>query len=235
MARIARIIIPNQVYLVTHGCARRGDIFASDDDRRLYLEWLAYYAEKYKMDVLAYCLMPNHVHLLVAGRRANSLAQAIGRTHMRYSRHANGQKRAEGSLWADRFASTLIEGRLVPDAARYVEQNPVRARLEKKAEKFRWSSARARVLDKKDPVLSPFPVKVKNWGGWLREDPDDEVEEMIRRNMYTGRPTGSAAFLERLEKKLGRSLVPQKRGPKPKAAKTPKAAPRKAPAKKKSK
>jgi putative transposase len=234
MARIARIILPNQVYLVTHRADKRGKVFFSEDDRRQYLEWLKHYADEYKTEIWAYCLMPDQVQLLVVGRRKNSLAQTIGRTHMRYSRHVNSNRGWEGSLWADRFSSTLIQDSIVAHAARFVECNPVREKLEKKAEKHRWSSARAHALGKKDSVLCagrPFPGKIRNWAAWLKDDPDPVVEAKLARNMTTGRPTGTDEWLARLEKKLGLPLVLRKRGPKPKAARPAKAA--KKPARKK--
>ena len=237
MARIARIILPNQVYLVTHRAGPRGKLFFSDDDRRQYLEWLRLYADEYKMEVWAYCLLKDQVQLLVVGRRKDSLAQAIGRTHMRYSRRVNSSRGWEGSLWADRFSSTLVQDTLVTQAARFVETSPVHDKIEKKAEKFPWSSARAHALGKKDPVLEPsrpLPGRIRNWAVWLKDELNPDVEAKLLRNMTTGRPTGADEWLAKLEKKLGIPLVLRKRGPKPKPAVAPRPAkPRKKPARRK--
>lgn len=233
MARIARIIIPKQVYLVSHASPRRGGIFPGDDDRRLYLEYLAHYAKEYRMDVLAYVLLQDRVLLLVVGHRDNSLAQAIGRTHMRYARNMNGKRGSAGTLWADRFASTLLQDTMVADAVKFIEQSPWRARLEKAPGPYRWSSAAARTAGRKDPLLAPLPVTIPHLRKWMAEPLEAAVGEQFRRNLSTGRPTGTVEYLRKLEKRLGRKLLPERRGPKPKAAGVAAAKPAPAPPKRK--
>ena len=131
--------------------------------------------------------------------------------------------RSAGTLWADRFASTLLQDTTLADAVKYVEQAPWRARLEKAPGAYRWSSAAARAAGRKDPLLTPLPVRIPQLRKWMAEPLDPAVAEQFRRNLATGRPTGTVEYLRKLEKRLGRKLLPERRGPKPKAADKPSA------------
>jgi len=229
MARFARVLVPGFPYHVTHRGNRGDDVFFSDDDRRTYLAWLRQYAAEFALEIWAYCLMSNHVHLLAVPRHPDSLAMAVGRTHMRYARRVNREHGWSGHLWANRFHSTPLDGAHLWMAAKYIETNPVRAGVVRRAEQYAWSSARAHAGvgvrrargAAADPLLSPRrpfpdPDRVGNWSAWLAAGPQDEVVRAIRVNTSTGRPCGSARFVARLERRLGRTLAPQKRGPKPK-------------------
>ena len=218
MARFARVIVPGCAYHVTYRGNRGEDVFLSVEDRLVYRELLGQYADNYGMHILAYCLMTNHVHLLVMGKRSDSLANAIGRTNMRYARWVNGRHDWKGHLWASRYFSTPLDEEHLWTAVRYVELNPVRAGLVPKAEAYRWSSAPAHAFGAWDPLLSPsrpFPGPINDWSAWLVEGLDESTLKRIRRNTRTGRPTGSKSFTDQLERLLGRSLRPSRRGPKP--------------------
>lgn len=195
-------------------------MFFSPADRKLYLTWLADYADKYDLEIWAYCLMTNHVHLLVVGHQPDSLAQAIGRTHGRYAQWQNKRRRWSGHFWASRFYSTPLDERHLWAAIKYVELNPVRSGIVENAENYDWSSARSHATGLVDPLLSskrPFPGSVSNWSEWLKTGIEEESLERLRRNTSTGRPTGSDAFVAQLETHLGRILQKKKRGRKPTA------------------
>jgi putative transposase len=220
VARFARVIVPDFGYHVTHRGNHREDIFFSPHDRQTYMLWLAHYAKRHAMDIWAYCLMTNHVHLIVTGRRKDSLAGAIGRAHMRYARFINRRNGWTGHLWANRYFSTPLDEAHLWRAVKYVELNPVRAGMAGRAEEYEWSSAAAHCgLRGEDALLAaerPFPGLVEDWSAWLAGGLPDEHADAIRRNTYTGRPCGDESFVERVEKLLGRALRPNKRGRKPK-------------------
>ena len=159
--------------------------------------------------------MTNHVHLIVVGHQADSAARAIGSTHGRFAQRQNRLHGWSGHLWENRFFSTPLDERHLWAAVRYVEMNPVRAGIVSEPGAYEWSSARAHLDGRRDPLLSaarPFPGPVSDWSGWLASEPDTEQVETIRRNTSTGRPTGSASFVSQLERRLNRTLKPQKRG-----------------------
>ena len=221
MARLARVVVPGIPYHVTHRGNRRQDIFFSPADRQVYRAWLTEYGAEFGLEVWAYCLMSNHVHLLVVPRRGDSLARAIGQTHMRHARRINAAGGWSGHLWEHRFFSTALDDGHLWAAARYIERNPVRAGLVAQAEDYPWSSARGHVLGERDPLLSPcrpFPNEreVGDWAAWLAATPDERMEDVIRRNTRTGRPCGSESFVSGIGQLLGRVLTLQKRGRKPK-------------------
>lgn len=218
MPRIARVAPPGCAFHVTHRGNRRTPVFFQAGDERRYLEILRENATKWRLAIWSYCLMPNHVHLLVCGENSDSLARGIGNAHRRYARMVNRRAGWTGHLWANRFFSTPLDERHLWAAVRYVETNPVRAGLVKDAESFPWSSACAHVGGREDPVLSdgrPFPGDVEDWSGWLKGHEDPAVIQSLRRNTAAGRPSGSPQFVESLETRLGRRLAARSRGGQP--------------------
>lgn len=170
------------------------------------------------MEVWAYCLMTNHIHLLVVAGRSDSLATAIGRTHGRFAQWQNKRNRWSGHLWANRFYSSPLDEQHLWTAVKYIERNPVRAGMVARAEDYEWSSARSHAFGRGDTLLSPsrpFPGAIDDWGTWLSIEPQADRVELLRKNTSTGRPTGSDSFTASIEKLLGRALRPRKRGQKP--------------------
>ena len=121
------------------------DVFFVDDDRRVYLELLKEQADKYALEVIGYCLMSNHVHIVAIPHAEDSLAKAIGRTHFRYAQYINRFHRRSGHLWQGRFYSCALDERHFWLAMKYIELNPVRARLCRAAWRYAWSSAAGHV------------------------------------------------------------------------------------------
>jgi putative transposase len=219
MARFARVVHPECPYHVVHRGNRRLSIFPRPTDRDTYKHWLAEYSRRYRLEIWAYCLMPNHVHLVVVGRDRSSLARTIGNAHRQYAAHLNRAMNWTGHLWENRYFSTPLDERHLWAAVRYVENNPVRARLVDRAENFSGSSAVPHVLGLRDRLLSPrrpFPGSIENWSEWLAlgldDDLDSEPIREIRANSRTGRPTGDSAFIRSLEEQLGRQLERGKPG-----------------------
>jgi putative transposase len=227
MARLARIVAAGVPHHVTQRGNRRQDVFFGEDDFATYMALLAEGCRAAEVAVWAYCLMPNHVHLILVPRDEDGLRAALGETHRRYTRHVNRREDWRGYLWQGRFASVPMDAAHVLAAARYVELNPVRAGLAKRARDWRWSSARAHLAGKDDALVQVKPLLdlVPDWPALLRQGLGDDERDAIRAGERTGRPLGSPAFVARLEKRLGRVLARQKPGPKPK--RTSKAPPKK--------
>jgi len=213
MARIARIVVPGCPFHLTHRGNHREQIFFNDDDRRCYLGLLARYARRFEMDLWAYCLMSNHVHLIVLGQKPDSLAKAVGNAHREYSRLINRRNSWTGHLWANRFYSTALDELHLWYAVRYVEANPLRAGLVPHAVDYRWSSARAHAGLGSNHRLAPdrpFPGSIADWATWLDVGQDQPAYDELRKSTSTGRPTGSPEFKRRIEKQIGRSFQPKR-------------------------
>ena len=160
--------------------------------------------------------MPHHVHLIVVPKTEDGLRRAIGEAHRRYTRRVNFREQWRGHLWQGRFASFVLDEPYLLACARYVELNPVRARLTTAPSKYRWSSASAHIKRKDDCLVKVGPLLglAKNWRRLLTSAATEEQIKAFREHERTGRPMGDEAFQKRLEKKLGRVLRRQKPGPK---------------------
>lgn len=136
------MVVPGYPHHVTQRGVRSIPIFGNDDDRRAYLEVMAEQMSRFGVEVLAWCLMTNHTHLVAVPKDQVALARAIGEAHRRYTRMKNFTEGVRGYLFQGRFGSCVLDERHLLTAARYVELNPVHAGMTKKAEEYPWSSAR---------------------------------------------------------------------------------------------
>ena len=221
MARLARLVIPGLPHHVTQRGNRRQQTFFNDGDYAAYLDLMAEWCGEEGVEIWSYCLMPNHVHLIAVPKTAEGLRRAIGEAHRRYTRRINFREQWRGYLWQGRFASFVLDEPYLLAAARYVELNPVRAKLVQRARQWRWSSARAHLSGRDDRLVkvAPLLAMVGDWKAFLKSAIAEEELRDLREHGRTGRPLGSPAFLDRLESLLGRVLRPQKPGPKPKRRK----------------
>jgi len=221
MARLARVVAPGVPHHLTQRGNRRQDVFFSDADRRKFLSLLAEQCPECGLEIWAYCLMTNHVHLVAVPVSVDSLGRAMRRVNSQYAAYVNRRQGWSGYLWQGRFYSTPLDGPHFWSAVRYVERNPVRVGLVPRAEDYAWSSAAAHCGLTDDGLLRGDLEQadhVGNWRAWLLDE-DDAAVRMLRERTRTGRPCGPAEFVERLEKLLGRPLTPKKRGRKPKRKK----------------
>ena len=207
------------------------DVFFSDEDRRAYLDLLHEFGEHHGVGFWGYCLMSNHVHLIAVPKTEASLAKAIGRAHQAYTRRINFRENWRGYLWQGRFHSCPLDTRHAERALCYVENNPVRAGLVRRAEDWEWSSAAGHVGKESDRLTAavPFIEDPKAWRWLLRKGMAGEEKAALRERTRTGRPLGSPACVARLERRLHRVLKPRKSGrkpkpPKPRRGKAPKKA-----------
>jgi REP-associated tyrosine transposase len=216
MARLARIVAPGVPHHVTQRGNRRQVTFFCDEDYSAYIELIADWCARSAVAVWAYCLMPNHVHLIVVPGSEDGLRRAIGEAHRRYSRLINFRQRWRGHLWQGRFASYPMDERYLLAATRYVELTPVRAGLVKSPGAYPWSSAAAHLTGRDDALVRAAPLLdlVGDWVSFLAEGFSEADAEALRRHERTGRPLGGDDFLSRLELALGRSVHRGKPGPK---------------------
>lgn len=211
MPRIARIVIPGLAHHVTQRGNNRQDVFLTDADRVAYLQILKHQATKCRLEVLGYCLMTNHIHLVVVPQGDTALAQAVGRTHFTYAQRFNTDHGRSGHLWQGRFYSCAMEHGHELSALRYVEQNPVRAGLAGEAWRYPWSSAAAHtgqpdpsgMLDLKSWQSLSAGL---DWRAFLSERLPGEEYLDLRRQTMTGRPLGTVRFLAVTGKQLNRQL-----------------------------
>src|SRR5258705_3384069 len=217
MTRLARAGLPGMPDHLTQRGHRRQQTFFGSDDCLLYLALLAESGSRFSVDIWAYCLMPNHVHLIAVPDSEDGLRQAIGQAHHKYTTHVNAREGWRGHLWQGRFSSFPMDDRYSLAAARYVELNPIRANLAARAEDYPWSSARAHLLGRDDGLVkvAPLLARVPDWAAFLRAGMDPAVADEFRKHQSTGRPLGSDDFIGQLEDLLGRILRPRKPGPVP--------------------
>ena len=213
MARIARVVAPGYPHHVTQRGNRRQQTFFSGADYVSYLELLSEWTRKYSVEIWAYCLMPNHVHLIAVPETEDGLARSIGEAHRRYTRLINLREGWRGHLWQERFSSFPMDESYLLAAARYIEMNPVVSGLSAKPADYRWSSACAHMAGKDDRLVkvSPLLEIAGNWGEFLAY-PDESVTDRLRQHEKTGRPLGAVDFVGRLEERLSRMLHPKKAG-----------------------
>jgi putative transposase len=217
MARLARVVIPGHPHLVTQRGNGGARSFFGDDDYKLYRDLLASHCAAADVEVWAWCLMPNHVHLILVPSDADGLRRALSRVHRSYAGAIQARRRKTGHFWQGRFGAVAMDGAYLAAALRYVSLNPVRARLVDRARDWRWSSARAHLRGRNDGLTALAPVRARfpRFADLLASAPEDDLFDRLRAAESIGRPLGDDRFLSRLERRTGRILKPGKRGPKP--------------------
>jgi putative transposase len=216
MPRLARIVVPGLPHHVTQRGNRREAIFFEDGDQEIYCDLLAEQTLKAGVEVWAYCLMPNHVHLILVPSEPDALGRAVGETHRRYTNYINARGRWTGHLFQSRFASVTLDSKHLMHAVRYVSLNPVRAQLVSRAEDWRWSSVKAHLAGEDDALVTVRPVldRVGDFNQLLHPDGDQDFRG-LRDAESTGRPLGTPEFVAGLEAVLGRKIARRAPGRKP--------------------
>jgi len=215
MAREARLVIPGLPHHVVLRAKRGKALFFDDQDRRRYLDLLTGYAAAHCLQVWAWCLMPDHVHLVAVPKKARSLMAAIMPLQSHYSGYLRRTRKNRGVVWAGRFASCPLDKRHAWEAIRFVERNPLRAGLVLRPDRYPWSSAGGHAGLREDPLLAgglKVRGKGENWAKWLRAGEDAALVATIRACTRTGRPAGNETFIARLEKLTRRCLRAKKVG-----------------------
>ena len=218
MPRPSRAVFSGAPHHVTQRGNHRQCVFFADADHLAYLHWMREYAELHEVEVIAYCLMPNHVHLVLVPAAADSLARMLQQLHARYAQRINRERDWTGHLWQGRYFSSALDTTYFWAALRYVELNPVRAGMVERAEDYRWSSAGAHCGLYRDSALSHQSHwqrqldGIADWSTWLQEGCASPELELLRTNGAKSLPCGSDSFVESLEAATGRRLRARPRG-----------------------
>ena len=207
MARLPRVVVVDVAHHVTQRGNARQVLLANDPDRVAYLELLRRYSEFHRLCLLGYCLMSNHVHLIVVPRTAAALSQTLKQTHERYASYWNARQSSSGHVWQGRFYSCPLDDSRLWAGLRYVELNPVRAGMVSAAEEWPWSSATAHC----HPDVANEMLEMERWqtrwtaAGWREylaagESPTDLGA--LRQCTHTGRPLGTSEFVAAPNRRL---------------------------------
>lgn len=214
MARIARIVVPGLPHLLLQRGNRDLPVFFSTGDSLAYLELLRKSCHRAGTRILAWCLTPNSVRLLLVPAHADGLRAAVAEAHRRYTREINQRRHWRGHLWQERFQSFALGCERLTTAARYVEQTPQRLGLIRQAGAWRWSSAAAHLTRRDDRLTTPSPAldNPDQWRALLAESLPHDYIQTIEQHLANGRPWVDETTLTQLEARLGKPLRPGRRG-----------------------
>jgi putative transposase len=217
MARMPRLVVPGYPHHVTQRGNRRQQTFFCENDFRHYITLVFKSARQAQTEIWAYCLMPNHVHLVMVPSSEDGLRATLGEAHRHYTRHVNFRQNWRGHLWQERFHSFLMDEDYLLATVRYVERNPVAAKLCQHPGEWPWSSARAHLQGADDSlvIVKPMLDQVPDWEAYLASHTHNDKTELIRQHNRTGRPLGSARFIRTLELRTSKTFAPKRPGPKP--------------------
>ena len=223
MARRPRLVLPAVPLHIIQRGNNRGPCFACEADYLVYQSLLAKYAAETACQLHAYVLMTNHVHLLLSTGNRTGPSALMRRLGQHYVQYFNRRHRRSGTLWEGRFRSSLVENeQYLLICHRYIELNPVRARMVRDPADYPWSSYRANAFGADDPLVTPHLI----YTGLGSHDADrraayrhlfldtlsEELLAQIRRATNGNAPLGSAAFVDDMAKILGQAPRPQRRG-----------------------
>ena len=218
MPRKARFVAPGVPHHITQRGVRGQNVFFQEQDRESYLTWFGAKAQSLNVDVLAYCLMTNHVHHIVVPHSDNDLATLFKSVHVRYAYRINQRYGWTGHLWQERFFSSPLDEEYMWTAIRYVERNPVEAHMVEHAADYPWSSAASHCFGTFDPILTQSKSwrdvlsRQPDWFDWLSSSDSESKLNFLRNRTKRDFPCGSKEFLSGLEKLAVRSFEIKLRG-----------------------
>lgn len=223
MPRMARVVLPMYPHHVVQRGHNRQVVFAAPADYRRYLDTLYEFKTVYRVRLYAWCLMTNHVHLLLAPEDEKGLGKLMKRLGGRQTRYCNVLEGRSGTLWEGRYKSSVVQSDAYLFACcRYIELNPVRARMVMAAEEYPWSSCGERLgmeprsmLDDKRDALAvaaerhDHPFK---WRDYLRSSIPEGEWDLIRTAVQRGQLTGNERFTAEIAAIIGRRIERRGRG-----------------------
>jgi putative transposase len=216
MPRIARIVGAGYPHHIIQRGNNRERVFLDKEDYKKYLSLLETYSEEKETPILAYCLMPNHVHLLVRPSEDNGLAKMMQGITLCYTQYFNKKNDRTGRLWECRYHSTVVdEERYLWAVCRYIENNPLRARIVGKLEGYPYSSAKAHILGKQDSLLKEAlfdKSELVEYKKFIKTEESKQLQEEIRHKTRSGRPLGDEGFLGTFSEKMGCNLCFRPKG-----------------------
>ncbi len=223
MPRRARLVVPDiPLHIIQRGNNRQA-CFYSEDDYSVYLEWLKEYADQSGCSVHAYVLMTNHVHLLLTPQEKDSVGMLMKRLGQRYVQYINRRYERTGTLWEGRFRSCIAqEDNYLLHCQRYIELNPVRAKMVEHPSEYRWSSYRCNAQGKINKIVKPHfmydalgsseTIRQSNYRELFRIDLDPGLIDEIRKVTNGNFVLGNDRFKEEVGRMLNRRVTPGKAG-----------------------
>lgn len=205
-------MLPGVAHHVTQRGNNRQEVFFTGEDRAIYLKRLFGYCRHYRVKVLAYCLMPNHIHVVAVPEGEKGLAKVFGRLQSDYARYANLKVGGIGHLWQERFYSCPMDDAHTLRAMAYIERNPLRAGMIAKAGEFAWSSAAAHLRgydeqDRLDFRLWSTCYTPERWATALETGLEEELwRERLKEAGQRGLPIGDSEWVRQIELGCGRDL-----------------------------
>ena len=218
MARLSRFTVPGLPHHVTQRGNRRQALFAEPGDYALYRDLVAERCRADGVACWAYCLTPNHVHLVLTPADADALPRAAGEAHRRFTAFVNARARTTGHLFPARFASFAMDDAHLLNALRYLAFNPGRAGLADSPAGWPWSSVRAHLQRRDDALVQVGPAleRAPRFADLLELSLAEQAAlDGFENRSPNGRPLGAPDFIAMVEKRLGRRVRPRQRGRKP--------------------
>jgi len=216
LPRIARVVIPKIPYHITQRGNNKQDVFSDDSDRVRYLNLIYEYTDRYKVEILSYCLMINHIHFVMVPPKCDSLGLIFNQISRRYALYFNKKFDRIGHLWQDRYYSCPLDKDHLFEAIRYVENNPVKAGYVSSPKKYFWSSAKTHInpniVDELLADYTQYIDVIDDWEAYLNEKQNEQIISNIKMCTMNGRPSGNEMFIKELEYKTGRLLRKKPRG-----------------------
>ncbi len=221
MSRIARLVIPGLPHHITQRGNGRARVFFDDSDYITFRDLLAASCKAARVACWAFCLMPNHIHAILVPKDEDGLRAALAPVHRRYAGMINARRKKTGHFWQGRYGAAVMDENYLLAAFHYILRNPVEAGLATTPAKYKWSSAAAYLKGVEDGLTTTAPMfsRLPDMRSFLTREALGLDELIVRDDETIGRPRGDAKFIRALERKTGRDLMPEKRGPKPKNAK----------------
>lgn len=222
MSRTGRLVLPGYPHHVVHRGHNKQDVFGGPRDYGAYLATLHEFRRRYAVKLYAYCLMTNHVHLLLAPTHAAGIALLMKRVAGRYTRYYNRQSNRTGTLWEGRYRSSLVDrDQYLLACCRYIELNPVRAGIVADPSQYPWSSCRRRLEGAGEGHFDPDPCYVAlgetpderraSYAAYLESGSPVDQQQLIRESLQRGQPTAAAGVASQVSALLGKPIV--RRGP----------------------
>lgn len=223
MPRRARLVMPGVAWHVIQRGNNRSACFYTEDDCRFYLNVLKEQAEKFGCVVHAYVLMTNHVHLLLTPSQNESVSLTMKHLGQRYVQYINRTYRRSGTLWEGRYKSCLVQDEgYVLACYRYIELNPLRARMVKHPGEYRWSSYRANAFGEHDELLCEHEqfrrlgfdevVRRKNYRALFAAQLDAVLVNEISTATNGNYVLGDSRFAQEIEQALDRRVLKGRAG-----------------------
>src|SRR3954451_19708198 len=223
MGRLPRPVDEGLVYHALNRGNNRADVFAEPADHEAFREALAKTRARYPFQLFGYCLMTNHFHLLLRPESGQSISRILQSLTVAHTWRHHQRHRSVGHVWQGRFKSPVIQedGHLLA-VLRYIEANPLRARMVADLKDYPWSSYPAHGLGQPDPLLSPLPEwddlgrtaaeRQARWRRKVQAPQDTEELAAVRDSVRTGKPFGTSGWMEAMASRLGLNLHPRPRG-----------------------